>query len=1604
MDMPLPTLAAPSFTMQSAYFVGQTMAEAWSVVRNPGIIESGLSHETLLIPSVAAITSCAAVVFIFFRSWVLGLLKSTVPVIERDGAGREDQRQPSLSSRDKFSQHIKAHGGPLTFCYQVLRLLCGIVLFVLTLLNIYHDFQHEPVIGETLVIEQDSSLFYGWFIGDGKHSKRWASITSRHVTPIYLLTFLVYAYRNLYPLVTSTLQPKDNWEGSLLWVKITLLFLSGVVIPLIIPREYVPFDPKNPMEPNPEQTASIFSMITYSFLDPIVFLAYRIPHLAHSQLPPLADYDYTHNLKVKSFRHLDLFSGAKNRHLFWGLLRIFSFEYVAMGVLVALMVFSSFASPIGINKLLSYLEKDGYDTNIKPWVWILWLFLGPLCASLCFQGYIFFATRTLVRCEAIITQLVFEHSLRIRVKAETENGKDEKSVVVTQAFTTSTTGSTDSAINASDEEATIRASSPSIQSTSSKGLSQSKNKKGQVSAAGTSSASNLVGLINNLVTTDLGNIIEARDLMLVLVYIPLQIILCMVFLYVFLGWSAFVGLAVMILLYPIPGFVAQKIQDVQNMRLKRTDARIETVTEAMNVLRMIKLFGWERKMNDRIAEKREKELEWLWKRQVLELINGNINFAIPVFVMVATFFTYVRIFNPSRPEVCLTLIMKEQLKPSIVFSSMTVFDLMRDQLFMAFFLVNSVIAGKVSLDRVDEFLKKTELIDSYTNQENSALLPSPEANDQRIGFNDATFAWSVDTDGALTPSKRKYLLHIEGELLFRRNKLNLIVGPTGSGKTSMLMALLSEMHYIPTGPSSWYNLPRKGGVAYAAQESWVQNEAIKENILFGSPYNEERYRKVLYQCGLERDLELFEAGDLTEVGEKGLTLSGGQKARVTLARAIYSPAEIVLLDDVLAALDVHTAKWIVDKCFAGDLLKNRTVLLVTHNIAMTRSLADFVVSIGTDGSVMAKGTVLEVLGADEAKSTALEADKETVQTAAGEVDKPITPESDGKLIVAEEIEEGHVSWKSVRLFLIGLGGNSPGLFFVSFLGGLLISDLITTFQTWYLGYWASQYETHDPSEVPVPYYLGIYVALLFAAVAFYMFSFTVYIFGVIRASRQLHQQLVQSVLGTTLRWLDTTPASRIITRCTQDVRAIDGPLKDNLKWLSEITITMGVKLSAVVLMTPIFLIPGIIVGAFGGWIGQIYMAAQLSVKREMSIAKSPVVGHFGAAIAGLTSIRAYSAEDAFIKGSMERINRYTRASRVYYNLNRWVCIRIDTISGLFAAGLGAYLVYFKSHSPSNVGFSLNMASEFDSMILWWIRNFNEFEVQGNSLERIHGYINIEQEPKPIKEGEPPAYWPASGSLVVENLSARYSKTGPKVLHDISFEVKSGERVGIVGRTGSGKSSLTLALLRCIFTEGNVHYDGLKTSNLNLDDLRSKVTIIPQIPELLSGSLRHNLDPFDQYDDATLNDALRAAGLFSLQADMDEGKITLETSIASGGGNLSVGQRQILALARAIVRGSKLLILDEATSAIDHKTDTAIQTSLRHELGHDTTVITIAHRLQTIMDADKIMVLDAGKIVEFDSPANLLKNENGFLHSLVEESGDKQRLYEMAGGKHSIESQ
>ncbi|TFK19880.1 ATP-binding cassette transporter [Coprinopsis marcescibilis] len=1576
----------------------------------------------------------------------------------------EDHRREATESNlaNDLAEHVKEHGGPVIFTLQLLRFLFCAVLLAFSIAFLLVD--EEDLAGPLFVGKKGKkgkkgrkrkqklsekewldtmvamTNFYALFLSllTVSSKTQWSKIFARHLNTL-LLTFLcVYVYRDIYPLTTFHGIPADKSEGWMIWAKIVILFFSSCAIPLAIPRRYTPLDPTKPCAtPNPEQTASIFSLVMYSFLDPVVALATKIPNLSSDLLPPLAEYDGAEYLRSRSFNHIDIFNNHNKRHLFFGLMRVFRHEYVVLALMMVIRVVASFAAPLGLKNLLQYMETNGNDATIRPWFWITWLFIGPFIGSVASQWYTFNSCRIVARVESILTQLLFDHSLRIRVKAEAPDSKEPGTAVTLPPHSPTPPNAGDRQGYLSESEETLHendatettllvepsegARAPVDGEGSGDAASKIAKSKSEGECGEGSSAKNLVGKINNMVATDVGNIAEAGDFLYLVLYIPLQIALCILFLYYLLGWSAFVGLATMLVLFPVPGYMGKLIQDVQVVRSQKMDARVETVSEAMNVIRMIKIFGWGSKIEKRIAEKREIELKHLWKWRILDILDSVLSYLIPIAVMASCYATFVRNNNS-------TIVMKQELTTSIVFSSMTVFDMLGEQLRMTLNTILLVLPGKVSLDRVNDFLRNTELLDRFAERKdaapttsvdrarsngNSAVETSENDNAKAtIGFCDASFTWSSDVDGSLTPSKRNFVLRIENELAFPVGHVSLVVGPTGSGKTSLLMALLGEMHYKPIAPDSWFNLPHAGGVAYVAQESWAQNETIKDNILFGSEFDEERYNKVIYQCSLAHDISLLEAGDQTEVGERGVTLSGGQKARITLARAIYSRAEVLLLDDVLAALDVHTAKWISEKCFAGDLVKGRTVILVTHNVALASTIAQYVVSVGADGKIVSRGSISDALKTDKELAKAYEDEEELIKTSESNLDevkeeKLESLSASGKLIVEEEKEIGHVSWSALKLYFSAMSGH-PLLFFFAYLLGIVFSEAAQAVQTWFLGYWATQYGTNPPSEVPAERFLGIYVSFSVVSVLGYTAAKLVFLSGSIKGSRVLHSQLVRAILSTTLRWLDTTPISRIITRFTQDTQAVwpsatnliiavDGTVTSALWFLSEASILMLVKLGAVVALTPAFLVPGILGALLGAWIGQVYMRAQLSAKREMSNAKAPVLGNFGAAIAGLTSIRAYGAEDMLAKELRKNIDRYIRAHRTYFNLNRWVSIRIDLIGTVLTVGLAVYMVFFQNRSAANTGFALNMAVGFNSMILWWIRIFNHFEVSGNSLERIQQYLNIEQEPKPSDRGIPPAYWPADGSLHVENLSASYSPGGPRVLHNISFEVRSGERVGIVGRTGAGKSSLTLSLLRCIPTEGKVVFAGQDISELNLEALRSNITIIPQVPELLSGTLRENLDPSNQHDDAVLNDALRSAGLFSLQEEGDEqGKITLDTAIASSGGNLSVGQRQIIALARAIIRGSKLLILDEATSAIDHKTDAVIQSSLRHELGKDVTILTVAHRLRSVMDADKIMVLESGTIVEFDRPSELLKDNNSKLRALVDESNDKETLLALAG--------
>ncbi|KAF7966730.1 hypothetical protein HWV62_37249 [Athelia sp. TMB] len=883
------------------------------------------------------------------------------------------------------------------FAWNILRLFGCFALFGLSVASLAIHFEEHDLLYVRLCMcitfAYATILAAFAALGFLKHA-------SHHLTFLLVVTFGIYAYRDIYPLGTFDKSPVDLSEGDLLWPMICVLGVTGIVIPLFTPRTYTPFDPEFPSpKPSSEQTASPLGLALWTFLDPIILLANRVSHLAFDQLPPLADSDEARNLAKKAF---------------------------------------------------------------------------PM--------------RTLVHTESIITQLVFEHALRIRMKSEASESLELASE---NAPTPSTPSTPDSA---SIADSTLADSTTTAGTATSAGKGKQKAQSEDTASVSSAKSTgkttpqrpqeNLIGRINNLVSTDLGNITDARNWLWLILYIPLQVALCMTFLYRVLGWSSFVGIAMIIICFPMPGYVAKLMQSSQKKKMQTTDDRIQNVTETLGVLRMIKLFGWEGKMNERLRDTRDKELHWTRKIRVFQIINTNINFCMPASVFSESSAEINPVSTASHHDrnVCDVHCDYEKGVDS-VYGSMAAFDILRGQIFMGFQFLPACLQGQVSLDRLNTFLNDTELLDAYAEGSSSTDVQvagmGPE-DDDAIGFSNAKFSWSgSSSDGTMTPSKRQFLLQLDGKVFFKRGALNMVVGPTGSGKTSLLMALLGEMHFIRAGPLSWFNLPREGGIAYAAQESWVKNETIKNNILFGAPYDEARYKKgdlthirmanpisdllrsalypVLYQCALMRDLELFDAGDETEVGEKGLTLSGGQK--------------------VLAALDVHTSKWIVDKCFLGDLIKGRTVILVTHNIAMIGPIAQFVLSLGTDGRIVSQGTISEALVHDETLAKEEASETEIMAKADTEIDPDIEKtKPDGTLIVAENIAEGRITWETLKAFFLKTGGEHPFLFWAVYLGLAFGGAFTDSFGPWWLGVWASQYETHHSSEVSVLYYMVMYTA------------------------------------------------------------------------------------------------------------------------------------------------------------------------------------------------------------------------------------------------------------------------------------------------------------------------------------------------------------------------------------------------------------------------------------------------------------------------------------------------------------------------------------------------
>ncbi|KAI5122631.1 hypothetical protein M0805_008718 [Coniferiporia weirii] len=1540
--------------------------------------------------------------------------KTPIPVFSAGSSVDSAEQQNVMEA-------VKALDGLTITLFRFLRLL---IVFALLSLEVY-----KLDVGQRSGAKFYHLLFYLYVsvlaISSIVASPRWRDVTSRQLAFLLFAEFAVYFILDGWPYATLTPSPFDPASDPVTWTRLVLLALSGVVVPLIMPRPFRALTPG--AQPSLEDTASLISRYTYSFLDGVVFHTFRNPDITIADMPHMPERVKINELSKKAFAALDPAVVGK-RHVIWGVFRVWGKDYVLLCVWMSLFYVTEFSGAYGLKNLLEYLETGNSPYKLQPWVWIVVLAIGPVISAFFYTQFIYISSRVNIKTTSIFTYLVFHHALRIRLKSDTlssekskvKKAEDKKpSNVDTQASTTPAANETGTRASSSGKPASSSGNAGAATAGTAGKSAEQATKGGHAKEK----TGHVIGKINNLITSD----IAATVNFVYVIALPtalLQVTICIVFLYNLLGWRKVVnhspiGFVLLLIFSPVPAYIVKTIAKVHRGRMAVTDKRVQAVTESLGILRMIKLFAWEPYILNQLARSRDEELSGIKSTRLLESGMDIVNTALPLLARLIVLSIY-------------TLVMKGDLTASRIFTALMVFSMLDEQIFRIMHTIPEFLKAKISFDRFTEFLNTTELLSEDTDPssaeeaDQSVMIEHPSKD--IIGFNACSFSWdSFNNEDSYQSrghdARKQFELRFDDEVVFKRGHINLIVGPTASGKTSVLMALLGEMYCKLHGVNSWYNLPRDAGIAYAPQESWVLNETIRKNILFGGPYDEERYKKVLHQCALEQDLSLWKAGDLTE-------------ARVTLARALYSQASILLLDDVLAALDVHTAKWIVDKAFKGDLIQGRTILLVTHNIALTAPIASHVIDLGGDGSVSAQGSVSEVLKKDSQLRAQIEKEREEISKVVEDklenekvegkagADVANAKKDAGKLVIKEEKAMGRVETAAIMLYVRGVGGP---LAWALVLGTRLLALLAIIFQTWFMGYWSSQYEKHPSSEIPVLRYLGIYVLISMSGLIADFASQALWAYKSMRASRIIYFRLLESIFASSFRWLDITPVGRIITRCTQDIGTIDDQLARQLSPFIRITINLICLFSSAVLMVGWYaFVPGLIMVVLGGLLSRVYLKCQISIRREVSNAKAPVMSQVGAALAGLQSIRAYGAQNLFYSVLQERIDVHQRASLTFADINRWIAIRLDSLGAVFAGVVSTYLVYGGKVEAGTAGFTLSMVLLFTRLILYWVRLYNMLEIYANSLERMLEFTRIEHEPVPEESGNPPAYWPSSGELRVENLSARYSDDSPEVLRDISFEVRSGERVGVVGRTGAGKSTIALALLRAIKTTGKVYYDGLVTDEINLDALRSNITLIPQQPELIHGTLRENLDPFKQYDDALLNDALRAAGFFNSKlsdpdSHGDKGvqesvtnapsaageimtdahtstytKIGLDTMVESAGTNFSLGQRQIIALARAIIRRSKLLILDEATAAIDYSTDLTIQKTLRTEFSRDTTLITIAHRLQTIMDYDKIMVLDAGQVIEFDSPKTLLKKEKGLLRALVDESDDRENLFKLAG--------
>ncbi|THV07466.1 P-loop containing nucleoside triphosphate hydrolase protein [Dendrothele bispora CBS 962.96] len=1125
---------------------------------------------------------------------------------------------------------------------------------------------------------------------------------------------------------------------------------------------------------------------------------------------------------------------------------------------------------------------------------------------------------------------------------------------------------------------------------------------GQVSREGEEDKNADLGKIVNLMQGDAYAVAQRFWEFSALFASPIRLVIALVFLYNVLGWSALSGVVVVLVAYVLNYPLAKYNIYITRESWKAKDTRMNTVNELLQNIRFLKFYGWEYHWGRKTNERRETELKWRVKNNVVDTLITFIWTWIPSATALISFLFY-------------TLVQRQPLTVSTAFTAIALFSQLQEPMTALPGQFFAMLHAYVSMQRIEKFLEEEEIPDWASTL--SAPVSHESSKQDKIGFSDATLEWYTSS-GSQDPNAFRL-----GPLdfVFPAGKLSLISGPTGSGKSALLMALLGEMSC--TSGSVLIDKTNHR-VAYCAQNPWLEHATIRDNIIFGSSYgyDEDRYHAVIEACALVKDLEMFDAGDMTEIGEKGITLSGGQRARIALARAVYSQAQCILLDDPLAAVDMHTAQHLVNNCFSSDLVRGRTVILVTHHIGLCIPVSTYLVELHR-GSVLRHGPIegFEAKVLQEVIETEDEPfvseDPEPTPNERQENEADALPKhsrfksgskANGKLIEAEARAEGRVSIHTYMTYI-----RAAGIFsWVLTVLLMLLIRAINILNQVFLAAWGDAYEEEyhpalvivkkikikypwdsfpSPEENVKPW-LMVYLYISLAGAFSVLFYISLGYYASLQASRGLFVSLLNRLIRAPGRFFDVTPIGRILNRFTTDINTIDGALQNSARACLTGVFNFIASFLVILVIVPKFAPFALCIAWLYIRLAPPYIRASRDLRRLESISLSPAFAGFDELLRGLTHVRAFGMEERYQNTFYNKVDKFQSFDHAYWLVNTWLRWRYDCLGSVvvYATTLSALLVGVNSGLTAIVIVQAGVFAEASRQL---VRVAAQLELDFNSVERVIEYLDVPQEaPAVIQDHRPPAYWPSnSGQLVVDNLVIKYAPDLPPVLRNLSFVIQPSEKIGVVGRTGSGKSTLAMSLLRMVEpTEGKIIVDGIDISTIGLEDLRTRITIVSQDVSLFSGTLRSNIDPMEENSAEECLDVMTRCHLTSVlnHKTANDEKALLDLPISQG--SLSGGERQLVALARAVLRRTNIIIMDEATSQIDVQLDEnaslCIQKTIREELS-SAIVITIAHRLKTIVDYDRILVLDNGEIAEFGTPKELLMKSGGMFREMCRRSPD-----------------